>query len=154
MRKAPTALAIMLTATVPVFGQDSRADLVAGPGGVKWGPAPPSLPKGAQLAVLSGDPSKNGPFVIRLKMPAHYQIPAHHHPTAENLTILSGSFHAGMGDKLDRTKTQTLEPGGFAAMPANMNHYAWTASNTVVQVHGDGPFVVVYVNPADDPSAK
>lgn len=153
MRIALAALAVLLTGAVPVFGQ-GHADLLARPTDVKWGPAPPTLPKGAQLAVLSGDPSKNGLYVIRLKMPANYQIPAHHHPTAENLTILSGSFHAGMGDKLDRAKTVTFEPGGFAAMPANMNHYAWASRDTVVQVHGEGPFSIVYVDPADDPSVQ
>ena len=154
MRMGVTAIAVLLTGALPVFGQESHADLIAGPSGVKWGPAPPTLPKGAQLAVLSGDPSKSGQYVIRLKMPANYQIPAHHHPTTENLTILSGSFHAGMGDKLDRTKAVALEPGGFAAMPANMNHYAWASRDTVVQVHGEGPFAIVYVNPADDPSVQ
>ena len=81
-----------------------------------------------------------------------YQIPAHHHPTTENVTVLSGSFHAGMGDKLDAAKGQTFEPGGFASLPAGMNHYAWTTAETIVQVHGNGPFAIVYVNPADDPS--
>ena len=104
--------------------------------------------------MLSGDPSKNAPYVIRLKIPAGYQIPAHHHPTVENVTVLSGSFHAGMGDKLDQKNAATFEPGGFVSMPANMNYYAWATSETIVQVHGEGPFEVVYVNPADDPSKK
>lgn len=154
MRIGLAALAVLLTGTLPVFGQEGHADLLAAPAGVKWGPAPPTLPKGAQLAVLSGDPSKSGLYVIRLKLPANYQIPAHHHPTAENVTVLSGSFHAGMGDKLDRTKAMTFEPGGFAALPVNMNHYAWASRDTVVQVHGEGPFAIVYVNPADDPNVQ
>lgn len=154
MRSGFVALAVLLTCTVPVFGQEGHPDLLAGPAAVKWGPAPPTLPRGAQLAVLSGDPSKDGPYVIRLKLPANYQIPAHHHPTAENVTVLSGSFHAGMGDKLNRTKAIAFKPGGFAALPANMNHYAWASRDTVVQVHGEGPFIIVYVNPADDPSTK
>lgn len=154
MRIGLTALAVLLAGAVPVFGQDGHADLLAGPATVKWGPAPPTLPKGAQFAVLSGDPSKSGPYVIRLKLPANYQIPAHSHPAAENVTILSGSFHAGMGDKLDRTKAMSFEPGGFVAMPANMNHYAWASRETVVQVHGDGPFAIVYANSADDPSIQ
>jgi uncharacterized RmlC-like cupin family protein len=154
MRIGLAALAVLLTGTLPVFGQEGHADLLAGPAATKWGPAPPTLPKGAQLAVLSGDPSKSGLYVIRLKLPANYQIAAHHHPTTENVTVVSGSFHAGMGDKLDRAKAVTLEPGGFAAMPANMNHYAWASRDTVVQVHGEGPFAIVYVNPADDPSVQ
>lgn len=154
MRLALAALAVLLTGTTPVLGQEGHADLLAAPGDVKWGPAPPSLPKGVQFALLSGDPSKSGPFVIRLKMPANYQVPAHHHPTAEYVTVLSGSLHAGMGDKLDRTKAVAFEPGGFAALPANMNHYAWASRDTVVQVHGEGPFAITYVNPADDPSIQ
>lgn len=119
---------------------------------LKWEAAPPVLPKGAEIAVLSGDPTKDGPYVLRLKLPANYAIPAHHHPTAENVTVLSGSFYAGMGDKMDKTKAAAFEPGGFASLPANMNHFAWAASDTVIQVHGIGPFVVIYANAADDPS--
>jgi quercetin dioxygenase-like cupin family protein len=147
-------LTLVLFGTAPVFAQDSHPDLLAGPGSLEWGPAPPTLPKGAQIAVLTGDPSKSAPYVVRLKMPANYQIPAHHHPTTENVTVLSGSFHAGMGDKLDQKNAQAFEPGGFVSLPANMNHYAWAQGETVVQVHGDGPFEIVYVNPMDDPSKK
>src|SRR6266853_4155231 len=81
---------------------------------IKWGPAPPFFPKGAEFAVLSGDPSKDGLYVVRLKMPAGYRIPAHNHPTTENVTVLSGAFNIGMGDKLDAQKGITLRPGGFA----------------------------------------
>jgi quercetin dioxygenase-like cupin family protein len=152
MRLFAVALPIMIAAALPARAEGPSMDLVSGPDGVKWGPAPPSLPKGAMVAVLAGDPAKDGPYVVRLKMPANYQIPAHRHPTTENLTILSGSFHAGMGDKLDIGDGQAFEPGGFVAMTAGMNHYAWTTAETVVQVHGKGPFAIVYVNPADDPS--
>jgi anti-sigma factor ChrR (cupin superfamily) len=120
--------------------------------GIKWGAAPPVLPKGAQFAVVAGDPSKDGPYVVRLKMPANYRIPAHNHPTAENVTVLSGKFHLGMGDKLDEAKGQELTAGGFAEAPAKMNHFAWTTAETVVQVHGQGPFAITYVNASDDPS--
>ena len=120
--------------------------------GVNWGPAPPVFPKGAQIAVLSGDPFKDGLYVVRLKMPANYKIPAHNHPTSEYVTVLSGRFHIGMGDKLDEKNGIELRAGGFGEAPAHMNHYAWTSGETVVQVHGQGPFVLTYVNPADDPS--
>jgi anti-sigma factor ChrR (cupin superfamily) len=121
---------------------------------LKWGPAPAVLPKGAQLAVVSGDPSKDGPYVVRLKMPKGYQIPAHNHPTTENVTVISGNFHIGMGDKLDMKKGIVLAAGGYAEAPAKMNHFAWATDATVVQVHGQGPFAITYVNPADDPSKK
>lgn len=120
--------------------------------GLRWGKVPPVFPKGAQLAVVSGDPGKNGLYVVRLRMPPGYEIPAHHHPTAEYVTVLSGKFHIGMGDKLDQGRGQELRAGGFAEAPPGMNHYAWASSETVIQVHGQGPFALTYVNPADDPS--
>lgn len=119
-----------------------------------WSAAPSVLPQGAQLSVLSGDPSKDGLYVVRLKMPANYKIPAHNHPTTEYVTVISGNFHVGMGDNLDETKGQELKAGGFVEAPAKINHYGWTTSETTVQVHGQGPFAITYVNPADDPSKK
>jgi anti-sigma factor ChrR (cupin superfamily) len=121
---------------------------------LRWGPAPPVFPKGAQLTVISGDPFKDGPYVVRLKMPKAYKIPAHNHPTTEYVTVISGDLYIGMGDKLDVKKGIALVPGGYGEAPAKMNHYAWTTSPTVVQVHGQGPFAMTYVNPADDPSKK
>ncbi|MBI3498047.1 MAG: cupin domain-containing protein [Proteobacteria bacterium] len=146
------AAALLLAAASPAWAQSAKMDMVTGSGQVKWSPAPPSLPKGAMIAVISGDPSKDGPYVLRLKMPANYKVPAHHHPTTENVTVISGSFHAGMGDKLDMKKAMTFGPGGFASMASGMNHYAWATKETVLQVHGIGPFAMVYANPADDPS--
>ena len=102
---------LVICSSVSVIAQGAPVDMATGPAGLKWGPAPPTLSAGAQIAVLSGDPTKNTPYVIRLKIPAGYQIPAHHHPTAENVTVLSGSFHAGMGDKLDQKNAATFEPG-------------------------------------------
>ena len=121
---------------------------------IKWGPAPPFFPKGAEFTVLSGDPSKDGLYVVRLKMPAGYKIPAHNHPTTENVTVVSGNFHIGMGDYLDEKKGIELTSGGHGEAPAKMNHYAWVTSTTIVQVHGQGPFAITYVNSADDPSTK
>jgi quercetin dioxygenase-like cupin family protein len=92
--------------------------------------------------------------VIRLKMPAGYKVPAHNHPTMEYVTVLSGEFHLGMGDKLDMAKSATLTAGGFAEAPAKMNHYGWAATDTVIQLHGPGPFGITYVDPAEDPSKK
>lgn len=106
------------------------------------------------MAVVSGDPTKSGSYVVRLKMPANYKIPAHHHSRTENVTVLSGTIHAGMGDKLDEKSSMALETGGFASLPANMNHFAWASEEAVIQVHGEGPLDIVYVNPADDPSGK
>ena len=149
MRAVTIILAAMLAAPLSAWAEGSTMDLFSGPAAVKWGPVPPSLPKGAMIAVLAGDPFKDGPYVLRLKMPANYRIPAHHHPTTENVTVVSGSFHAGMGDKLYADKGQVFEPGGFVSMPAGINHFAWATTETNVQVHGNGPFAIVYVNPAD-----
>jgi quercetin dioxygenase-like cupin family protein len=123
------------------------------PESIQWGPAPAVLPKGAQMAVLAGDPGKKGPFVVRLKTPAGYKIPAHQHPTAETVTVISGDFRFGMGDKLDDSQAEKLGAGGFVDLPANMNHYAFSGGGeAVVQINSEGPFEIKYVNPSDDPS--
>ena len=119
---------------------------------VQWGPAPAVFPAGAQIAVLEGNPAEKGTITLRLKFPANYAIPAHWHSMAERLTVLTGALNVGMGDKLDRKASQTLEPGGYVSLPAHMNHFAWTAMPTVVQISLEGPFDIVYVNPTDDPT--
>jgi quercetin dioxygenase-like cupin family protein len=121
---------------------------------VQWGPAPPALPAGAQIAVLEGNPSEKGPVTLRLRFPANYNIPPHWHSMAERVTVLSGALNVGMGDKLDRQGSQALEPGGFVSLPANMHHFAWTAVPTIVQISLEGPFDIFYVNPADNPQTK
>jgi quercetin dioxygenase-like cupin family protein len=121
------------------------------PDHIQWGPAPPSLPAGAQMAVLDGNPEKKGSFTIRLKMPAGYKIQPHTHPTIERVTVISGTAHLGMGPKFDETTGRKLAPGGFAILPAEMQHFAWATEETVVQIHSHGPFKIAYVNPADDP---
>jgi len=119
---------------------------------VTWGEPPPVLAKGAMFAVVSGDPGKPVPFVIRLKMPAGYKIAAHWHPTDEHVTVVSGTFALGMGEKFDQAALKALPAGGYGLMPAEMRHFAMAKTAAVVQVHGIGPFVLNYVNPADDPS--
>lgn len=123
-------------------------------GDLKWGPAPAIFPAGAQMAVLSGDPGKAGEFVVRLKMPAGYRIPAHHHPTDEYVTVISGDFSLGMGDRLDPAKSARLSAGGFAEAPSGMSHFAFTDAGAVVQVSAEGPFAMTYVNPSDDPTRR
>ena len=145
MLKIALVLCGVLVLAAPAQAQMNSADL-------NWGPAPPVFPAGADMAVLSGDPSKSGTFVIRVKMPAGYKIPAHHHPTDEYVTVISGDFSLGIGDKLDETKSAYLTAGGFAMAPAQMNHFAWTKSGAVVQISADGPFTMTYVNPADEPT--
>ena len=146
MMKTMVAIAALL-ATSAASAQMNATDL-------KWGPAPAVFPKGAQMAVLAGDPGKSGTFAIRLRMPAGYAVAAHNHPSDELVTVISGNFSLGMGDKLDRAKVATLRVGGFAKAPAGMNHYGFTRTGTVIQIVAEGPFAMTYVNPADDPSAK
>jgi quercetin dioxygenase-like cupin family protein len=151
-QKLVLALGLLLAGTAIAFAQDMRPPINADD--VKWGPAPPNIAAGAQLAVISGDPSKEGLYVMRLKMPAGYKVPAHYHPQYENVTVLTGEFHVGMGDKLDTDKGMLLRPGGYVEAPAKMHHYAWVTSDTIVQIAGHGPFGIIYVDPADDPSKK
>jgi anti-sigma factor ChrR (cupin superfamily) len=150
MRKLMLVLGLLLVGSATASAQEMRMPLNSDD--VKWMPAPNVFPAGARIAAVSGDPFKEGLYVVRLKMPANYKIPAHNHPTTEYVTVVSGDFHIGMGNKLDTDKGQVLRAGGFAEAPAKMNHYAWTGGETVVQVHGQGPFAITYVNPADDPS--
>jgi quercetin dioxygenase-like cupin family protein len=130
-------------------GSAANAQLM--PNDLKWGPAPPGLPAGAQLAVLSGDPAKEGMFTIRLKFPAGYAVAPHHHPTPELVTVMDGSMSLGMGDTADKAKAASLGVGGYIAMAPNMNHYAFTDGGATVQITSHGPFQIIYVNPADDP---
>jgi quercetin dioxygenase-like cupin family protein len=120
----------------------------------QWGPAPALLPAGAQIAVLAGNPMGKGSYTIRLKFPANYAIPAHSHPTDENVVVVSGALTFGMGDRLAKGAgtNKTLEAGGFALMPAGMNHFAYTtARQTTIVLYGRGPVEFKYVNPAEDP---
>jgi quercetin dioxygenase-like cupin family protein len=118
---------------------------------IVWGPAPPALPKGASGVVLSGNPAEAGPFTLRLKLPAGYKIPPHRHPVAEHQTILEGTYSVGVGERFDETALHAMRPGSFAVMPAQTPHFGYTRDGAVIQVHGIGPFTLIYVNPADDP---
>jgi len=157
MRRRPINVILFLPFIVcPLF-----ASLVFAQGHViqtfaetQWSEAPPMLPPGAKIAVLSGNPMGDSLYTIRLKFPANYQIPAHSHPTDEHVTVLSGALALGMGDKLLEKGGKVLDVGGFALMPANMNHYAYTTTETIILLHGQGPVEFKYVNPADDPRNK
>jgi Domain of unknown function (DUF4437) len=158
--------AAIVVATLFITGMISTADepkgspagrlahMVALPDDLKWGDAPPVLPRGSKLAVLAGDPTKEGPFTIRLMAPDGYIIPPHWHPTDENVTVISGSFGVGLGDKFDKDKVRFLPPGSYVRLTKEERHFAVMKGETVVQVHGTGPFTLNYVNPADDPTKK
>ena len=125
------------------------------PDAMPYGPPPPFVPAGAQVAVIEGDPAaQTGDFTIRIKMPDGYRIAPHWHPKRENVTVISGSFKVGMGDKFEEAKMGTFPPGSFAYMDPEMHHYAMASGETIVQVHGMSPLQFNYVNPNDDPSRK
>jgi quercetin dioxygenase-like cupin family protein len=122
---------------------------------VQWGPAPPFVPPGAQMAVLEGDPSaSSGDYTIRVKTPDGYVVPPHWHPKRENVTVVSGALALGMGDKFDEKKMTMLPAGSFGYLDPDMHHYAKAKGATVVQIHGTSPLQFNYVNPNDDPSKK
>jgi len=149
-----TAAAILTASSGAVVRGQSHAHVIETVAEAKWGPAPPLIPAGAQIAVLSGDPTKPAPYTVRFKFPAGYAIPAHSHPTDENVVVVSGALTFGMGEKLTKNATgnKTLTPGGYALMPANMNHFAYTTGDeTTIVLFGVGPVEFKYVNPSDDP---
>ena len=149
---ASTLLCAYLVSSTAVA--QAPAHVMENVGAAKWGPAPPMLPRGAQIAVLAGNPTAAGPYTVRLKFPANYDIPAHSHPTDENVLVVSGELFAAMGVKLDRKAGLGLGVGGFTLMPANSNHFAYTKGETTILLYGQGPVEFTYVNPADDPRTK
>ena len=122
---------------------------------IPYGPPPPFIPAGAQLAVLEGDPmAQTGDYTIRLKMPDGYRLAPHWHPKRENVTIISGTFKVGMGDRFDETKMGAFPAGSFAYLDPNMHHYAMASGEVVVQIHGMAPVEFNYINADDDPRKK
>ena len=142
-----TLLLIPLTALLAVSPVQSQAKSAQ----LNWMDGPPSLPKGVQMAVVSGDPGKKGMFTIQLKMPADYAVPAHWHPTDEVVKVVSGELHYGMSNKLDMAKAKTLKTGGSVTMKAKMHHWVHAAAPATVQVRAMGPFQITYVDPKNDP---
>ena len=144
------AVSLAVVVAYPAYAQNAFT-----PDQVKFGPAPASLPAGAQLAVLEGDPmASSGDYTVRLKMPNGYKIAPHFHPLRENVTVLSGTLKVGMGDQFDATKMMGFGAGSFAYLDPTMHHYAAASGETVIQIHGMSPLKVNYINPADDPSGK
>ena len=124
------------------------------PADIKWMDAPPVLPAGAKAAVLEGNPSKAGYFAMRLKFPDGYKIMPHWHPNVERFTVISGTANVGMGDKFDDSKGDKMPAGSYTFMKPKVHHYFWTKGETEIQISTIGPWKLVYLNPADDPSKK
>lgn len=137
------------------FAQPAHAQTASTPDQVKWGPAPPFINAGAQLAVLEGNPmASSGDYTIRLKMPNGYQVAPHTHPLRENVTVISGTLKVGMGDTFDESKMMNFPAGSFAYLDPSVHHYASASGETIIQIHGQSPVKFNYINPADDPSMK
>ena len=156
-------ITLAIVAMLCLAGQ--RFTMAAGPGShdsnaftpeaIPWGPPPPFIAPGAQLAVIEGNPAAStGDFTVRLKMPDGYRIAPHWHPLRENVTVLAGTFKVGMGDTFDKDKMGSFPAGSFAFLDPEMHHYVLASGEVVVQVHGNAPLQFNYVNPADDPSRK
>ena len=150
-------IAVLLCASVTTAEEkkvESTDHGMFSPADMKWQDAPPVIPPGAKMAVLKGNPGQEGIFVIRFLFPAGYKIMPHWHPAYENVTVISGEAHIGMGDTFDKSKGHALTAGSFAYMAPTTHHYAWIETETVIQLHGMGPWQLYYVNPDDDPRKK
>lgn len=147
-----TLSTIVLATTSLSFAADTNSNhKIFTPNDIQWSTNIDSLPKGVEVAVLEGDPSKTGPFTLRLKMPANYRIPPHWHPGIEHVTVLSGTFYMGTGDKFDEKQVMEMPTDSFAYMRAKTYHFAFTHDPVILQLHGIGPWGVTYLNPQDDP---
>ena len=142
----------LLIASATAAGQTHGHHMIT-PNELKWSDVP-SLPAGAKIAVIEGPMSEAVPFTIRLRFPANYRIPAHWHPAVERVTVLSGTFYMGVGDKLDTQSSVALTPGSIMILQPKTNHFAWNKDEVIVQLNGVGPWGITYVNPADDPRQR
>ena len=153
------SLPVLCLCSAWAAGLDQEADhkdghVIVTPDALHWKPNP-NLPRGAQIAVLSGDPTKPGRlYAVRVKVPDGYKVPPHWHPTDENVTVIQGTLLIGVGEKHDPSKMKEVPAGAFLHMPKEMRHFAMAKGETVVQLHGIGPFEINYVNAADDPRKR
>src|SRR4051794_35125555 len=146
--------AVLPLALVSASHKGDADHAVVTPADLKWRDGPASLPKGAQMVVLEGDPTKAGEFVLRVKMPDGFRILPHTHPKDERVTVLTGTLYLGMGDTFDEKTAKALPAGAYGRTGAGMKHFGYVKGETVLQLHGTGPWAVVYVNPADDPRTR
>src|SRR6266567_8981592 len=142
-----------LAASPAVYAQEPQPRSLT-PAELDWTGGPPMLPPGASMAVIEGSFNRPGLFAVRLKFPANYKIPAHWHPAKVTVTVISGTFNLGLGDKLDTTKGKPLPAGSIFEMPATIHHFGWTSEETIIQQHGIGPWGINYLNPAENPRQK
>ncbi|MDB6151348.1 MAG: hypothetical protein JWQ44_2796 [Chthoniobacter sp.] len=142
--------ALLLAQQVSHGAKTAHANLHP-PTEIQWKDGPPSLPPGAKFAMLEGDPTREGMFVMRVRVPDGFHIPAHTHPKPERVTIIQGTFKLAMGDNPKLADARVLPVGTYGVWPPGMVHAVWVEGETIVQFHGQGPWIINYVNPADDP---
>ncbi|MEO9629423.1 MAG: cupin domain-containing protein [Sulfitobacter sp.] len=145
------AMAASLTASMQPANAQEHHHTVVTPGEAEFQQGPPSLPEGAQIAVLYGNPSEEGPFALRLKFPAGYTVPPHTHPKDEIVTVISGKLGLTAGDMLDQSAAPLLAPGSLVVLPSGMAHFAWVEEETVIQLNSIGPLEITYLRDGDDP---
>jgi hypothetical protein len=153
IRLLTLALALAAFGPTAAVAESANDMVMVVPTDLKWVDAKP-LPPGAKMAVIEGTLDKAVPFTFRVKFPADYKLPAHWHPAIEHVTVISGTYNFGTGDKFDKEKTKALPPGSTVINQPKTNHFTWTGEETEIQVHGVGPWGINYVNPADDPRKK
>ena len=137
---AATAAALMLVPPAIAAESGNGAKIVA-PDSLRFMPAQ-GLPAGAEIAVLYGDPAKEGPFTVRFRFPAGYTVATHSHPTDEFLTVISGKARMAFGEDAEEGKAQPLGPGSFMSLPSGAWHRLWIDAETIIELHSTGPFGV------------
>lgn len=154
--KSVSMMLVVFVATAATWGaraqglDEHEGHIAVNVSDLAWSPAT-GLPPGAEIAVIEGNPGEEGPFTLRVRTPDGYTVAPHWHPGVEHVTVLAGQFNIGMGETMDREMADTLMAGGFAVMQPEVPHYAWTTGETILQLHGVGPWDITYVNPDDDP---
>jgi hypothetical protein len=159
---ATYALLICLAFPAIILAQHAEMPGTSGTDGHKmlnennltWKAGPASLPPGAQMAMLEGDPAKAGPFTMRLILPSNYRVGPHFHPAVEHVSVIKGNFYMGTGKEFKEDAATRIKANGFAVMPVGYAHYAFTRGKTIIQLHGVGPWGITYINDADDPRKK
>jgi hypothetical protein len=153
MKNSIFSMTLLLLVAATQGEAQNPVHVAISPDSVKWGPASPKLPPGAQFAILMGDPSKTGaPYVFRAKLPDGYSVPPHWHPVDENVTVISGVFMLGTGERFDRSRLRVLQAGSYVLLRAGEPHYNVVKGETILQFHGVGPYDITYVNPRDQPN--
>jgi len=145
--------ACLILLAQPVAEPEKPQEVIL-PGNVRWQAGPTSLPKGSQMAMLEGDPAKEGPFVMRIMLPDGMRILPHTHPKDERVTVLSGTLYLGLGEIFDVSTAKKLTAGSYGRTLAGQTHYGWVEGDTVLQLHGTGPWAVEYAKPGSEPRQK